>query len=416
MDIQSDKYILGQSISKIISNQDDEIRLDLSLQPNTRQLLLGPEYDSFTIASLGYIPPIRTNATKGRLNSVTIVLNGQFVQGLGTSYSSEVNLIIYTMVAGQYDLNIKYLSGDKNTTLLINIAGVPTGVTYNFPKTTNWEVSSARTLTVSLDLPKGRSLIKFYNNYRIASPWIGDLEFSFHQRPVVVEIQSRTCNIVKPAFQLDNGYVGAIGDKGGYVVCTINVSKAGIYTLGIQYLSGDQTHYINRILKLDVNGVSTGKTYTFPNTGNWEVSSARVFNVVISLNKGENTVKFYNSPNSPGPWIGLLTFTEVFFYKTIEAENTTLTGTAKINDELVSGIGYGLGSITFDTNSLPCKANYDLIIRYISTIPGRTARLLVNGVQVGGEYVFETTDDWQIFKYKTITIPLNSDGNIIKIS
>lgn len=225
MDIQSDKYILGQSTSKIISNQDDEIRLDLSLQPNTTQLLLGPQYDSFTIASLGYIPPIITNATQGTLNGVTIASNGQFVQEFGTSYASELNLIIYTMVAGQYNLNIKYLSGDRNTTLLINVAGTPTGVTYSFPKTTDWEVSSAR-----------------------------------------------------------------------------------------------------------------------------------VFNVVISLNEGDNTVKFYNSPNYPGPWIGLLTFTQVFFYRTIEAENTTLAGTAKVNDGFVSGIGYGLGSITFDANSLPCTA------------------------------------------------------------
>src|SRR3712207_5049575 len=107
MEIQSDKYILGQSTSNIISNQDDEIRLDLSLQPNTTQLLLGPQYDSFTIASLGYIPPIITNATQGTLNGVTIASNGQFVQGFGTSYASELNLIIYTMVAGQYNLNIK---------------------------------------------------------------------------------------------------------------------------------------------------------------------------------------------------------------------------------------------------------------------------------------------------------------------
>ncbi|KEI14410.1 hypothetical protein [Clostridium haemolyticum] len=416
MEIQSDKYILGQSTSNIISNQDDEIRLDLSLQPNTTQLLLGPQYDSFTIASLGYIPPIITNATQGTLNGVTIASNGQFVQGFGTSYASELNIIIYTMVAGQYNLNIKYLSGDRNTTLLINVAGTPTGVTYSFPKTTDWEVSSASTITVPLNLPKGRVLIKFFNNYGTASPWIGDLEFAFDQTPVVVEIQSSAGNVVRPAFTLSNGYVGAIGDNGGYVISTVNVSKAGIYNLGIKYISGDQTVYVDRTLKLDVNGVWTGETYTFPNTGDWDVSSARVFNVVISLNEGDNTVKFYNSPNYPGPWIGLLTFTQVFFYRTIEAENTTLAGTAKVNDGLVLGIGYGLGSITFDANSLPCTANYDLIIRYVSTTPGRTARIWVNNVQIGGNYTFETTDDWDVFKYKTITIPLNSDSNIIQIS
>src|SRR3712207_1522764 len=274
MEIQSDKYILGQSTSNIISNQDDEIRLDLSLQPNTTQLLLGPQYDSFTIASLGYIPPIITNATQGTLNGVTIASNGQFVQGFGTSYASELNIIIYTMVAGQYNLNIKYLSGDRNTTLLINVAGTPTGVTYSFPKTTDWEVSSASTITVPLNLPKGRVLIKFFNNYGTASPWIGDLEFAFDQTPVVVEIQSSAGNVVRPAFTLSNGYVGAVGDNGGYVISTVNVSKAGIYNLGIKYISGDQTVYVDRTLKLDVNGVWTDRKSTRLNSSHANISYA----------------------------------------------------------------------------------------------------------------------------------------------
>ncbi|KEH96728.1 hypothetical protein [Clostridium botulinum] len=412
MDVKSDKYILGQSTSKTISNQS-EIRLDLSLETNTTQLLLGPQYDSFTIASQGYIPPIEINATKGILGgSASIAPNGQFVQGLGVSFAAEVNIIIYTMAAGQYNLNIKYLSGDRNSTLLINVAGAGTGVTYNFPKTTNWDVSSASISTVSLNLPKGRVLIKFFNNYGNASPWIGDLTFALQQTPTVESINANTGTMSGGTHVVDNGYVGAIGDTGGYVTVPINITKAGIYTLGIRYISGDR----DRIMKVDVNGVWTGTTYTFLKTTNWNESNSRVFDVTVTLNQGTNKIKFYNSPNSPAPWIGPLTFTQQFFYTTIEAENTTLTGTAKVNNGLVSGIGYGLGSITFGISNLPGIGQYSFIIKYVSSTSGKTARLWVNNIQIGGNHTFEVTDDWDQFKYKTITIPLNLNNNIIKIS
>ncbi|KEI00027.1 hypothetical protein [Clostridium botulinum] len=415
MEIHSDKYILGQSINKTIEDSQKEIRLDLSLQPNTTELLLGPQYDSFTVIETGQVPPIEINATQGILGGgASIAPNGQFVQGLGVSFGADVSVIIYTIVAGNYNLKLQYLSGNQLTTLLINVAGAATGTTYRMPKTTNWDVGNANTVTIPLTLAKGRNLIKFYNNSGTASPWIGNLKFLL-KTSSTISMKAGSGNVVGPAFVLANGYVGAIGDNGGYVTVTVNAPKSSVYTLGIQYLSGDTATYINRTLKIDVNGVNTGSVYTFPNTGNWDLTSSQIYDVDINLNQGNNTVKFYNSPNYPGPWIDVLTFTRQFFYQTIEAENCTLEGTAKVIDRLVGGIAYGLGSISFGA-TVPAGGSYDLIIRYVSTISGRTARIFINGVYTGTTYTFDVTDDWDIYKYKTIAIQLNNIANLIKMS
>ncbi|AYF55415.1 hypothetical protein DFH04_11860 (plasmid) [Clostridium novyi] len=135
----------------------------------------------------------------------------------------------------------------------------------------------------------------------------------------------------------------------------------------------------------------------------------------INLNKGINSVKFYNSPNAPGPHIGEVTFTQQFFNETIDAEDTTLMGTAEVvSGGLVSGIAYGLGKLNFNINA-PGTGDYNLSIKYSATNAEKTARIFLNEVY-WGEYTFDTTDGSNPAKYKQIGVYLNVGNNTIEIS
>ena len=107
MDILLDKYILGESNSKVINDLYDEINMDLILKRNNR-FPFGPRYISFTVASEGIQPPIKASPLDGILGGgATQYENTNYVKGLGT-----VTVTIYVAIAGKYNLYIDYLSGD----------------------------------------------------------------------------------------------------------------------------------------------------------------------------------------------------------------------------------------------------------------------------------------------------------------
>ncbi|ACT33732.1 MULTISPECIES: CBM35 domain-containing protein [Clostridium] len=408
MDIQGSKFILGQSISKTIENTQDEITMDLSLQPSTNEIIYGPKYDSFTVTSLGYVPEISISATTATLyGDLSITSNRKFVQGFGLVTSKAI-LNINVLTAGIYNLTIQYLSQYSDATLIVDINGDEN--TYNFSQTVDLQESNALTITVEVDLVVGENTISLYNNIS-SSPQIGNLAFTYTEIPSSITLQPSLWNIVSPASLLSNGYVGGIGNNGGYIVIPVTVTNAGVYNLVIRYLSGDS----NTIVKIDVNGTDTGTSYTFPKTTDWEISNSELLEVNINLNKGINSVKFYNSPNAPGPHIGEVTFTQQFFNETIDAEDTTLMGTAEVvSGGLVSGIAYGLGKLNFNINA-PGTGDYNLSIKYSATNAEKTARIFLNEVY-WGEYTFDTTDGSNPAKYKQIGVYLNVGNNTIEIS
>jgi len=106
------------------------------------------------------------------------------------------------------------------------------------------------------------------------------------------------------------GPVSCSGCSGGYRVCCLstpsdgqsgtlqfnNVKKnrAGNDTMTIHYTEGDSG---SRIGYVSVNG-RPAITFTGVYTGSW--GTVETVNMTISLNAGDNTIKFFN-PNGPGP-------------------------------------------------------------------------------------------------------------------
>ena len=117
--------------------------------------------------------------------------------------------------------------------------------------------------------------------------------------------------------------------ESNYAEITVNASQAGVYSLGITYsndepapvmLKTDGTTYVHpynvdlveRYMQVSVNGGEPETVY-FRNTYSWD--SYRTVEVLVTLNAGENTLRFYNDNsyqfsslvNSTAPVISNLT-------------------------------------------------------------------------------------------------------------
>lgn len=206
------------------------------------------------------------------------------------------------------------------------------------------------------------------------------------------------------------GYLG--GPTDGSVTISINAPIAGNYTLAVKHINGDSA----RPMKLDVNGVSTGTTYSVPVTAGWTAADALVFNVVINLNQGNNTIKIHGDGTNFAPSVGNVSFTQSQYLNLTEAENATLSGSATISNGFVINLGgSGNGGVEI-TKVVPYTGVYDLILSYVSPSSTRTGKVLVNGTDTGTTYSFEQTASLNAAdaKTKVIQLTLTAGSNSIK--
>ncbi|MPQ44672.1 hypothetical protein GBZ86_13095 [Clostridium tarantellae] len=90
------------------------------------------------------------------------------------------------------------------------------------------------------------------------------------------------------------GWLG--GPDDGSVNINVNMENSGIYNLGIKYVAGE-----SRSFKIDVNEVNTEIIYNPSPTNGWTVSSAKLFTLPISLNSGDNLIKFHGEGTNYAP-------------------------------------------------------------------------------------------------------------------
>ena len=105
-------------------------------------------------------------------------------------------------------------------------------------------------------------------------------------------------NVVNSSYASNGKYVNIGGGKDNFVTLNVTVPKSGSYRLLIDYSSNDAkgTHMYNidtidPYVQLEING-GTPKTYYFRSSYHWDRYITLVID--ITLNQGENTLKFYN--------------------------------------------------------------------------------------------------------------------------
>ncbi|MPQ44742.1 hypothetical protein [Clostridium tarantellae] len=90
--------------------------------------------------------------------------------------SATLNLDI--LKEGVYNLSIKYLAGDNNRTMTIDINGINNGKSYCFPKTINWNIGNIKIFTLPILLFKGINNIKLHGDGINYAPYISDIKIS----------------------------------------------------------------------------------------------------------------------------------------------------------------------------------------------------------------------------------------------
>lgn len=94
-------------------------------------------------------------------------------------------------------------------------------------------------------------------------------------------------DIEKAVGGLVAGWIGTGTEGTGSVTMTVEVPEAGFYNAEVAYVLGESF----RNGKFEVNG-NDNYTYKFTSTGGWSILGNR--NVILFLNEGTNTIKYYN--------------------------------------------------------------------------------------------------------------------------
>jgi arylsulfatase A-like enzyme len=201
------------------------------------------------------------------------------------------------------------------------------------------------------------------------------------------------------------------GSSSNSVTFDVNVAATGDYALTVSYMTTTA-----RVMNIEVNGVL--QILNVAPTGLWCFQGGIPGNhtSTVSLNEGENTIKFFNSPLLDKIEITPLTG------GIYEAEEATLSGTAFVSDCATMSNGQHVkklngpssNSATFDVN-VSAMGNYELTVSYLTT-NARTMNVEINGVQQilnvpsTGLWCFQggTPGD------HTITVSLNGGQNTIK--
>lgn len=209
-----------------------------------------------------------------------------------------------------------------------------------------------------------------------------------------------------------SGYIENIGGRNnGSATIKINAPIEGEYNLAIRYLSGDN----NRPLMAAINKIHE-YSFTLLKTDNWDIGSARIFNTIVKLNKGENSIKFYNNTAEYAPHILHVGLTALPFEEVYELSDIKVFGKAKVEDKVVKNIGKGLGYIVLDID-VPYTRLYNFVMRYVANNKNNKCHIELNESSTKELYTFNATDslNYKDYSEKIISLPLKKGKNKIKI-
>ncbi len=400
-----------QGTYKVKSNELEIVEVDID-----PPLGDAPNLDKLTLAEAVTVIPLVLQANQGNLTNGASVkgpndISSGFVDFIGGTLGGAVTITINVPLAGEYTIGIEHLNPNQRN-LLIEVNGVSTGETYAVPATTDFNPANSLIFNTTINLVQGNNTIKLLgdgsSNF---APLINNI--TFDKNPFFDEILSTQMTLSNGAFiNPDNNLINDLGGQNnGIAEATFNAAIDGEYNLTLFYICDEQSS-----LKIDVNGVSTGEIYQLQTSTN--ISNPGQFTVVVNFSQGNNTVRFYNENSTVfAPDLLKVTATQVQFLNFIEAENSTIGGSAIVDGEFVINIGGNGNGFVQTSKIVPFSGVYDLILTYVASNPNKTARVLVNNVDTGILYTFEQTSSLNIsdVKTKVIRLNLNAGSNTIRI-
>ncbi|MPQ42432.1 glycoside hydrolase family 2 TIM barrel-domain containing protein [Clostridium tarantellae] len=174
-------------------------------------------------------------------------------------------------------------------------------------------------------------------------------------------------------------YIGGPAD--GYSTVIINVNSEGTYNLNMTYRHDDDV----RPMKIDVNGINTGTIYLIPR------ANPGKFIIPVTLNKGENFIKFHGNGKDYAPDLGIFYLTPIidtfitgfpsgtYYTKKGVLENGASLGRGLSSQYVTNLGGVKNGAVTIDVNVYASRV-YKIIIDYINNSSNvRNLKLDIDG-------------------------------------
>lgn len=248
-----------------------------------------------------------------------------------------------------------------------------------------------------------------------------DLVVSNYMPDLVIEAESGTLNrgasIQECALCSGGQHVGDIGNTtapNGYLASVVTVATAGTYTMNLSASSA-----VTRSIFVSVNG-GTG-TEIIVNSGDW--TTPAIYDLVITLAVGTNTIKFYNdisfAPNIDKFDLTLLMAeppcTDCF--GPFEAENGTIIFPATVQSCSTCSGGQHVGDMGFSDRyftyavTVGTAGTYKVFISYISGDP-RDISVTVNEAATVSSTVHSI--DWDVVFVEEMQIVLSAGMNTLK--
>ncbi|MPQ43813.1 carboxypeptidase regulatory-like domain-containing protein [Clostridium tarantellae] len=349
-----------------------------------------------------------------KVNTIT-----NFAEGIGGVIDSSSTLTVDVVDKAVYYLAVKYLATSTNLSFKVyvnNVNNVGNGKVYTVIPTKSMNVSDALTFTLPIVLNANSNTIQFHGDGENNAPYFG--EFTLSLPPVTSNLVE---GILENGARADttNRFVRALGGKkDGSSTITVNVSNEGEYTLSIKYVGTDNT----LPLKIDINGISNKIIYTFSPTKGLTVNDIKTFTIPLTLNTGNNTLRFYGNGKDTAPNLSSFILTAKDTSSVLKPTTSTIvkdiyfiangkTGGTAILDKkqnLITGIGGKADGFFTMEISVNIEGEYVLRIAYRNN--NRKFKIDVNGQNTGK--IYTTIGDFND-SFSTL-INLNSGKNTLK--
>ncbi|MGL5245648.1 MAG: hypothetical protein ACRC7R_10780 [Sarcina sp.] len=274
---------------------------------------------------------------------------------LGGPKDGAVTMPVVVNQSGKYSLNLKYITGLNNLSMIVHVNNVGTGEVYKFQKSTSSAIGAPlNTLNFNVNLNAGLNKIKFHGNGKDYAATLVNFTLNLIEAKEVADAYDLADGVLYEPAKIDTN-TNLINNLGGpldgEVMATVNVVSSGLYNLTLKYLSGDS----DRILKVNVNNNDdTGSIFTFKQTLGWGINDINQFNLQLNLIAGINEISFHGDGTNKAPYLGKFTIAKVSTDTSTIPQPVTVPGTITIPQPVTIP-----QTSTIPTTTTPSKVIYE---------------------------------------------------------
>jgi hypothetical protein len=247
-----------------------------------------------------------------------------FVEGYGASSNASTNFVVTAPSNGFYNVTLRYTAGpytgapaNRTTRMMLNGSQLKD---LTLPGTADWNTWGSVTTKVFLNAGINRIGINAFtsdDSDAINVDYIDVISttgtITNYEAEAAGNTLGGTAVVTNDAAASGGKYVGYIGAGAANTLQMngVNVPTSGLYRMIVTYANGElgsgasnyNTNIVDRYSNISVNGGTSKKVY-FRNTLGW--SNYRTTEIDVSLNAGNNTIKFSNSSAGYAPNIDLI--------------------------------------------------------------------------------------------------------------